>query len=278
MNNNKHTMTKPYLPSVHQTWAHSVCDRHTLANILSEQKVTAIETDILMGSFVDHDEIPVANVNFEERIPIMAHPPSRSSNLTPDIFFDMVFRCQDKAPHIKLDFKEIDTVQSVLGSLMDSYSKHCMDDLNLDEKLCVYLNADVLAGPGMQNESAKVDAEDFMNICSDIILKYQTSNLVWAFSLGWRTDPRAYGNGYEDNHVDEMLDLIKKHSKVTENVGMLFKMINHRQSTNSIMKSYSFRRYRSCSKCSSINERVWTYKKIYGKCKWITDVSMDRYG
>ncbi len=53
-----------------------------------------------------------------------------------------------------------------------------MVDLLLDEKLCVYLNAYVLAGPGMQNESAKVDAEDFMNLCSDIILKHQTSNLV----------------------------------------------------------------------------------------------------
>ena len=116
--------------------------------------VTAIETDILMGTFMDHDDIPPANINvsnenLEGRIPIMAHPPSRTSNLTPDIFFDMVFGCQDKAPHIKLDFKEIDTVQSVLGSLMDSYSKHCMDELNLDEKLCAYLNADVLAGPGM---------------------------------------------------------------------------------------------------------------------------------
>jgi len=228
-----------------------------LANILSEQKVTAIETDILMGSF--HDEIAaaivnVSNSNLEERVPIMAHPPSRISNLTPEIFFDMVFGCQEKAPHIKLDFKEIETVQSVLSSLMDSYSKHCMDDLNLDEKLCVYLNADVLAGPGMQNESAKVDAEDFMNICSEIILKNQTSNLVWAFSLGWRTDPRAYGNGYEDDHVDDMLDLIKRHSKVTENVGMLFNLINHRQPTNFIVKSYPFHRYRSCSKCSSTNK------------------------
>ena len=114
----------------------------------------------------------------------------------------------------------------------------------------------MLAGPGMQNESAKVDAEDFMNICSDIILKHQTSNLVWAFSLGWRTDPRAYGNGYEDDHIDEMLGLIKRHSRITENVGMLFKMIHHRQSTNSIMKSYSFHRHRSSSKCPSIDERV----------------------
>ncbi len=35
----------------------------------------------------------------------MAHPPSRTSNLTPDIFFDIVFGCQDKTPYIKLDFK-----------------------------------------------------------------------------------------------------------------------------------------------------------------------------
>ena len=136
----------------------------------------------------------------------------------------------------------------------------------------------MLAGPGMQNESAKVDAEDFMNICSDIILKHQTSNLVWAFSLGWRTDPRAYGNGYEDDHIDEMLGLIKRHSRITENVGMLFKMIHHRHSTKLIMKSYSFYRHRSSSKCPSIDERVWTYKKIYGKCKWIAVVSMDRFG
>ena len=53
-------MIKPYLPSVHQTWAHSVCDRHTLANTSSEQILTAIDTDILMGSSMGHDEIPAA--------------------------------------------------------------------------------------------------------------------------------------------------------------------------------------------------------------------------
>ena len=80
-------------PAAEQQWAHSCCSASSLESAF-QGPVTAIEADILMGTIEsEHGEVP-----------IMAHPPCRTSDLS---FEDFWQRCLAEARHhLKLDFKD----------------------------------------------------------------------------------------------------------------------------------------------------------------------------
>ena len=116
------------LPNPEQNWAHSTCTIEELTKALDDPFITAIEADIVMGYDVNDETNQVQA--------IMAHPPSWESNLSFKKFFEM--SCKDEnedtdgctkeecfndissliiCKHLKLDFKELETVGLVLAYL-----------------------------------------------------------------------------------------------------------------------------------------------------------------
>ena len=125
-----------------------------------------LEADILMGT-IDGGSAPVA---------IMAHPPDKTSDLTFAEFLSEVIAAnsgQNKAKGIKLDFKDIESVEPCLKLLRKQARK-------ID--FPVWLNADVLVGPG-NSSTVPVDAERFLNLTQNYA-PFATLSLGWTTSYG----------------------------------------------------------------------------------------------
>ena len=112
---------------------------------------------------------------------------------------------------MKLDFKDIEAVKPTLESL----AKHSQS-LSLNNG-CIYLNADVLPGPGRSR--AGMDPDEFLQICQDVLCANQELKNVSFYSLGWSLDRRSYEN-YNGDHVDEMVTLIQRYE--LEDSGMAY--------------------------------------------------------
>ena len=94
-------------PNPRQTWVHSCCSVEKLKRALADPNVTAIEADIVMSSG--------AGGKHAAGVPVMAHPPRKSSDLVFSQFMDLVVA--DGSRHIKLDFKESAAVEPCLALL-----------------------------------------------------------------------------------------------------------------------------------------------------------------
>ena len=124
-----------------------------------------IEADIVMGTKTGSSEI----------IPIMAHPPLNTSDLTFSEFLTAILKAnnEDKLKKgIKLDFKQIEAVEPVLLAL----ERHEGDD---ELEIPVWLNADILKGP-IKSTKEPIDARRFLNLTK----RYLDSATL---SLGWTT-------------------------------------------------------------------------------------------
>lgn len=83
-----------HFPGAQQCWAHSCCSQNALKAAFKNSQITAIEADILMG----------ISGGSNSEIPIMAHPPTKTSDLSFQEFWQ---QCVEEARHhLKLDFKE----------------------------------------------------------------------------------------------------------------------------------------------------------------------------
>lgn len=151
-----------------------------------------LEADILMGTLTTDDTHQV--------IPIMAHPPKNSSDLSVQSFLEQVWKFNsanpDKVKGIKLDFKEIAAVAPSIVSLKG---------ISQDWPNAVWLNADIVQGP-VDNTKEPVDPELFLGACS----AYPTATL----SIGWTTTWGSnYTHGeYTQAQVNKMKEVIKDNS------------------------------------------------------------------
>jgi len=212
--------TKADLPSSNQHWAHSVCTIQSLSDALSNPSITAIETDILMGT----DKTDVTD---DKVVPIMAHPPVTSSDLSTKRFFNMVttesYDDINSNPskrilrkHIKLDFKELDVVGPTLNHFVD-INNGIDAQLGMVDKT-IFLNADILPGPGCRNKPIIVESQQFIQTCFDSL---NGQNLFqFAFSLGWRVDCRSFFP-YTDNDIHAMKQLIVDHDLISRSQGVV---------------------------------------------------------
>jgi hypothetical protein len=236
------------LPSPTQTWAHAVDSRASLLQALQDDGITAIETDLLMGQCTT---ISPNNPTEKTAIPIMAHPPHRTSDLSMTDFMDLILISKPQqtkeasAPSsaenghktkmiIKLDFKELETVEPTLKEIFRLYSTIAADNdtQNDHSSLVFFLNADILPGPGRREEGAvTITADVFLTTCLNYIRRPATTNFNrqtaprFAFSLGYKTD-YIDRNGYTPHDIQSMSKLI--HEYKLADIGVVL-AVNARQ-------------------------------------------------
>ena len=244
-------------------WAHSVCTKAQLEAALLDTTITAIETDIIMG----HKVVPSAAVvaladeiveieqqkktqDYQNNTrPIMGHPPMTTSDLTFDDFIEhcitddnqtklikiLKLNFQDfestetklQHKHLKLDFKDLDTIEPVLATLLivlrkiecntttSSSSTDHNNNTNTNNHKILYLNADILPGPGCrtnQQQRVAIPAEDFLDRClqfTELLPQIELRQRI-VLSLGYKCDPRAFV-GYTPADVEAMHDLIQQY-------------------------------------------------------------------
>ena len=132
------------LVSSRQRWAHSVCSKRELEAALQDDSITAIETDLIWST--------------TQSAVVHAHPPQTNSDLAFDAFMDAVTTSPQRK-HLKLDFKSLDVVQPVIWGMEKYYAKALQA-----RGQHVWLNADVLIGPG--SSACAFDADAFVQACS----------------------------------------------------------------------------------------------------------------
>lgn len=139
-------------------FAHAVNSVALLNESLDDSTVLVLEADVIMD--------PAKN------IPIMAHPPATTSDLTLSELLNRVWS-HSSPKGVKLDFKQIEVVEASLKILNDVRKRHQQG------MLPVILNADVLVGPE-NPASMPVNATMFLELC-------QKYDRVSTLSPGWTT-------------------------------------------------------------------------------------------
>jgi hypothetical protein len=128
-----------------------------------------LEADIVMGTKFGSDEI----------LPIMAHPPESTSDLSFADFLTSALKANNELGQkkgIKLDFKEIGAVEPVL-KLLEHH------EVAEELEFPVWLNADVLQGP-LNSKKEPIDAKKFLNL-TKTYLESATLSLGWTTRYGW---------------------------------------------------------------------------------------------
>lgn len=162
------------------TWAHAVNSIAELEVALASD-VNMLEADVLIGTLIEES----GNTT---DIPIMAHPPNDSSDLSLENFLTST-KNNGTNKGVKLDFKTIEAFEGSVDTLKSIYD---------DADFPIWINADILQGPYNSTTTA-VDAAAFFTAAA----AFPNSTL----SVGWTT---AYGEGYEnatytDAQIEEML-------------------------------------------------------------------------
>lgn len=201
------------LPVPEQKWSHSTCSVKELQDALSDASITAIESDIVMGNVIKQEVSKGSSSQEKVQQVIMAHPPEAISDLSFQYFMKLATNGdQGLQKHIKLDIKQAECVTPVLDTLKE------IPRLGEHSSNIIYLNADVLPGPGQRGKVA-ISPDAFLEKCLDFISATRTARLC-AFSLGWKTDPRSLF-GYSAEDAKAMKELILHHKLSEKCLGVV---------------------------------------------------------
>ncbi|XP_076352893.1 menorin-like isoform X1 [Tachypleus tridentatus] len=162
------------------TWAHAVNSRRELERHLASD-VVFLEADVLLGHVRGKESGPA--------VPIMAHPPLKTSDVTLEDWIDTVIASR-KRKGVKLDFKVLDVLEESLKILQS----------RKEELHQLWLNADILPGPVDAN-TRPVNASSFLYLCNRY---FPTATL----SVGWTTQFKPNGT-YLWKHVHQMAELLR---------------------------------------------------------------------
>lgn len=239
------------LPSPkHLSWIHAVDNRTTLRRALQDDTITAIETDLVMGTCTfsqqpnkdDDDDSPQAAA--AGSVPIMAHPPSTTSDLSMVDFLQILILELEKhaTPFhkvIKLDFKDYATVEPTMKAIVEQHRFNDDDNDDNDEdehrlsqrrthsqfsEIFYFLNADILPGPGRrEKDCVSIPPDFFLETCLQHIQQKQkleastsssplAANVRFGFSLGFKTDFKDAA-GYTHEDVRSMADLLRHYER-----------------------------------------------------------------
>ena len=203
------------LPPTQQQWSHSTITIQQLRHALDDPNITSIEADILMGA-IKADTQGAATAVECSPVPIMSHPPQYTSELSAKRFLTST-TCNPAFPnhpklrkHLKLDFKDLESVKPTLKILQE---------INADPAgKTIFLNADLIAGPGRTSEDVVVIPEEFLSICLDFIPNNKETNM--AFSLGFKVDVVSiFGHTHEE--IATMADLVDKFDLLRKSAGVV---------------------------------------------------------
>ncbi|CAJ1446427.1 unnamed protein product [Effrenium voratum] len=158
------------------------------AVLLRREEVTAIEVDVAMGYFTG---------NPGKKMPVMTHPPLLTSDLTFEDFLDKLI--EDKRRHVKFDFKDLESVERCLPVLAERSSELARNGQ------AVWLNADVLPGPGLRRWSCAVPAEEFLSKAEEYCPGAH-------LSLGWKANPVGL-EAYNEADCKAMAQICRHHAK-----------------------------------------------------------------
>ncbi|CAG7713049.1 unnamed protein product [Allacma fusca] len=167
------------------TWAHAVNSIAELEKALNDDTMM-LEADISLGTVHGSEQV----------VPIMAHPPANTSDLSFEVFINRIIRAVDGGAKkgAKLDFKDIKTVEPCLQMLKQLKRKKKIS-------FPVWLNADILPGP-VNSTDEPVNATEFLSLASE----YSPSSML---SLGWKTNFGCHVRGkYEKSQILEMIEVV----------------------------------------------------------------------
>ncbi|KAJ9576494.1 hypothetical protein L9F63_006643 [Diploptera punctata] len=186
------TSMQQYFPEIGNdltkvTWGHAVNSKQLLEQAIQDN-VMMLEADVVMGTVVGGSG---------DVIPVMAHPPTNTSDLSLKEFLENVLSVTQKGHRcgIKLDFKSIEVVSPSL----DELQAH-IEQLDFP----VMLNADILPGP-VASATTPVQADKFLQLC---VKQFPESTL----SVGWTTQYGGliFTGSYSQEQVDEMEETLKR--------------------------------------------------------------------
>ncbi|KAM8960816.1 protein FAM151B [Pelodytes ibericus] len=158
------------------TWYHAANSKAQLTEAL-QSDAHMIEADVLLR----------ASAN---TVPIMAHPPATDSDIT---LYEWLTEVSSTNRGIKLDFKSLEAVQP---------SMEILQALSTNIRQPVWINADILAGPG--GKAKPVDAKEFLQVVTTFFPDV-TLSLGW--TTGWNHDQN--NEGYSWEMVKEMEEICK---------------------------------------------------------------------
>ncbi|XP_019895288.2 protein FAM151B isoform X2 [Musca domestica] len=175
------------------TWAHAVNSQKELTDAL-QSDIDMIEADIVMGKIN----------NTGPDMPVMAHPPANSSDISLDSFLQQIKIYNDenaeKMKGVKLDFKSIEVFEGALKTLEAKIPEMTYP---------IWLNADIISGPVNQNNTIPVDPQRFFAGSS----QFPQAVLSIGWTTRWSSD---YNNGsYTHQEIDAMVVAIRTNN-VTE--------------------------------------------------------------
>uniref|UniRef100_A0A1I8Q766 Menorin-like domain-containing protein n=2 Tax=Stomoxys calcitrans TaxID=35570 RepID=A0A1I8Q766_STOCA len=172
------------------TWAHAVNSQQLLNEAL-DSDIDMIEADIVMGKI---------NGTGPD-MPVMAHPPAKTSDISLDSFLEQIKTYNDahtqKMKGVKLDFKSIVVFEGSLETLQQKVPLMSYP---------IWLNADIIRGPVNQITTKPVDPDRF----------FAGSSLFpqAVLSIGWTTRWFSSENNgsYTSQQMDDMLDAIHRNN------------------------------------------------------------------
>jgi len=145
----------------------------------------------------------------------MAHPPVLTSDLSFETFLDEVIR--DGRRHVKFDFKDLEAVQLCLPLLAEKSQKLAANGQ------AVWLNADVLPGPGLRGWRCAVPADAFFEAAQ----RYCPGAHL---SLGWKANPVGL-ESYTEADCKAMAELLRRHRQSAKG-GIVFAVAARAASKN----------------------------------------------
>ncbi|KAI4463499.1 menorin (dendritic branching protein) [Holotrichia oblita] len=181
--------TIPVLPVVRFLFYHKYCSLSTYTNpsFSPAANIMMLEADVVIGK--------VNNTGSD--IPIMAHPPANSSDLSLNDFLNEVFEYNSKvnSPQIKkgvkLDFKSIEALDG---------SVPIIDALYNNMTYPVWINSDIVAGP-VNATTIPVNPQSFFTAARN----FTNSTL----SIGWTTNYSGSDIAiYDNSQIASMLTTI----------------------------------------------------------------------
>ncbi|XP_076046295.1 protein FAM151B isoform X2 [Oratosquilla oratoria] len=173
------------------TWAHACNSRDKLREAIQDHKIMMLEADVSEGRVVGETDT---------HMPIMAHPPYVTSQLSLAMWIDEVIKANEegKQKGVKLDFKDLSIVELSMETLTNR--SHLIS-------FPLWLNADILRGP-VEISRPPLNPDKFLTLCS---MAFPTATL----SVGWTTkyvsanDPRG---AYTQEMMKEMCDVLERNN------------------------------------------------------------------